>query len=704
MEQIELIVNKDSKKDQPIALSQYVSVRYRGSDKKSITLYHHNIPLKTIDLTDRVAKKLFVVELVEMGAKPGLVAKVLGMSRQTIHNYLQIKKHFGQEGLIISFSPGRSKNMRTLRESNREHIPLGNKARQLETMRKIEKEQQQKEEQQLSLPFGDQSGGIDADHQPFSEIHDWKLTRYAGVFTYLITLIHLNDWLRLIMAYFGTSYQVFMAFLLMVAKRIRSIEQVKNLRKHEAGLILGIGHLPTRQHIRIWLHEASRKEISKYVLKDFFGNQMKRGLVGLWLWFSDGHLLPYTGKKKVHLSYNTQRQMMVPGRTNMVTCDSSGRVVDFEIQEGKGDLRGYLLELGGKWKNETGECPVMVFDREGTGSEFFYKMNQKHIPFVTWEKNVDAMKLDAIEAGRFGEEFEMNERKYRVFEDEKEFRVEIGDGSEKFTLRRISVWNVTSNRRTRVLSNASIEKMDAKECAKAILSRWGSSENTFKHLGEKHPLNYQPGYELSESENQEIANPAIKKIKVLLKNKKKELDKLYRKQSKSDIQYNKDGSIRKNSVHERTSIQIEKLKVEQEKLKKQASELPERIDISKLEDYTCFEKISNESKNLFDFVTSSVWNARKQMTEWLNPFFNNTNEVVDLFYAITDCHGWVKSSPDQVIVRLEELEQPARRAAQIQLCRKLTDLSVQIPTGKRFVIEVGHAPKKMAHVQKNGIF
>jgi hypothetical protein len=39
MEQIELIVNKDSKKDQPIALSQYVSVRYRGSDKKSIGWY-----------------------------------------------------------------------------------------------------------------------------------------------------------------------------------------------------------------------------------------------------------------------------------------------------------------------------------------------------------------------------------------------------------------------------------------------------------------------------------------------------------------------------------------------------------------------------------------------------------------------------------------------------------------------------------------
>lgn len=58
--------------------------------------------------------------------------------------------------------------------------------------------------------------------------------------------------------------------------------------------------------------------------------------VVMWLWFTDGHLLPYTGKRKVHSGYNTQRRMMVPGRTNLVTSDGSGRIVDFEIQEGKG--------------------------------------------------------------------------------------------------------------------------------------------------------------------------------------------------------------------------------------------------------------------------------------------------------------------------------------------------------------------------------
>jgi hypothetical protein len=36
------------------------------------------------------------------------------------------------------------------------------------------------------------------------------------------------------------------------------------------------------------------------LLKDFFRYQLRAGLVGMWLWFTDGHLLPYTGQEKVH--------------------------------------------------------------------------------------------------------------------------------------------------------------------------------------------------------------------------------------------------------------------------------------------------------------------------------------------------------------------------------------------------------------------
>jgi len=87
-----------------------------------------------------------------------------------------------------------------------------------------------------------------------------------------------------------------------------------------------------------------------------------------------------------------------------------------------------------------------------------------------------------------------------------------------------------------------------------------------------------------------------------------------------------------------------------------------------------------------------LWNARKEMTDWLLNYYPNENEYVDLFYAITQCHGWIKSEADRVVVRLEPLQQPGRREAQEQFCRRLNALGAYIPIGKILQIEVGPPP------------
>ena len=68
------------------------------------------------------------------------------------------------------------------------------------------------------------------------------------------------------------------------------------------------------------------------------------------------------------------------------------------------------------------------------------------------------------------------------------------------------------------------------------------------------------------------------------------------------------------------------------------------------------------------------------------------NQVLNMFYAITNCHGWIKSDKDKVVVRLEPLQQHSRRSAQMQFCRKLTQLAVITPGGKALQIEVGNSP------------
>lgn len=698
LEQTVLFDNEMRRTPNRVALGGSLFLEIAGDVRPRAILYRHHARIKEVDLSDKVAKRVFIVEAVELGAMKSRLATAFDMSRMTIHNYLETKKHFGLEGLIQGYSSSESKSRRKQRAAHSEKRIPGSRAKQLAEIRK-EARQQQPAAKQLGLNYSfageDGAARVEEHEQPFVEKHDWEATRYAGVFAYLFPLIGRWKWLQLVMGHFGSGYKIFMVFLLMAARNIRSVEQLKNIRSREAGLVLGLGRLPCRPKIWEWFYGAAHRGISRTLLCDYFRGQLRAGLVGLWLWFTDGHLLPYTGKESVRFAYHTQRRMPAPGQTNMVTCDSSGRVVDFEIQEGKGDLRSHILAMGRKWAGEIGQHPVMVFDREGHGAPFFSALVRDGIPFVTWEKNADAAELAGVSSDRFLEEFEFNEKQYSVFEEEKSYRHTPEDASESphsFKLRRIYVWNKSSRRRVCGLAWDGDKGMSTADCARAILQRWGASENSFKHIQERHPFHYRPGFKFVESERQEIENPAIKEKQGLIQRIKTALGKLYKKLAQSRETLNKDGGVRRNSVREQLKSAIGKQEAELERAQEAKRHLPKRIDVSSLQDYRSFKRIDNEGKNLFDFVICSVWNARKQMVDWLQPYFNQENETVDLFYAITSCHGWIKSTEREVMVRLEPLQQAKRRLAQEQLCRKLTSLGVQTPTGKYLIIEVGESP------------
>ncbi len=548
----------------------------------------------------------------------------------------------------------------------------------------------------FSLGANDCSRQVAAEYQPFAQNHAWEATRYAGIFLYWISLISQWKWLHLVMGHFGKDWRIFAVFLLMGGRNIRSIEQVKHVRKREAGRVLGLGRLPSKTILWGWFYDAARHGLAHILLKDYFRYQIRCGLVCMCIWFTDGHLLPYTGKEKVHYSYNTQRRMPVPGRTSQVTCDAAGRIVDFVIEEGKGEMKEQILDVVERWLPELPARPISVFDREGYDSGFFSKLVNAEQPFVTWDKNVDKKRLNAIADERFTHQFRFNDKDYSVLEEKKTFcyNKDKEKPEHSFTLRHLIIWNRTSKRRTAGLAYDGPITISTEEATRAILSRWGASENTFKHIQNRHPLHYHPGFKLVESERQEIANPQIKEKSNLLARLGKKLDRLLRKLSKTPESKKKDGAPRRNSRRRRVENDIEQQETIIAQAREEKKALPERIDVSKLTDYRSFKRIDNEGKYLFDFVTTSVWNARKQMTEWLRECYTFENDLVDLFYAITHCHGWIRSTDGEVRVRLEPLQQSNRRSAQEYLCRKLTALGAQTPMGKLLVVEVGDSPLK----------
>ena len=700
----------EDKKAEPVGIGNGLSIKFLNESKTDLHFIRNGSIIKKVTLSDKVAKRLFVIEAVEQGAIKAQLAKALEMSRQSIHNYEEMKKHFGMEGLINGYSPQKSKSRRKQREDHRGKIYVGNKAGIVAQIRKKEREQARSKQQEFEFSFletGKQEH-LEPEQKPFAETHGWEKTRYAGVFIYIITLVSEWNWLKLITGYFGPSYRIMMTFLLMVAHNTRSIEQLKNVRSREAGVVMGIGRIGSRPTIWKSFYLAADKIISRELLIDFFRYQIRKGIVGCWQWFTDGHLLPYSGHEKIRSGYHTQRRMPFPGQTNLVTCDGSGRVVDFQIQEGKGDLRSHIVELSKKWGSEIPEKPIMVFDREGSGIGFFSELVLNNVPFVTWEKNAPKKELSLLDDSLFCDEFEFNGKQYSVFEGDKILTYKDKNAEHHghtFVLRRIYIWNKSSgkrvcgiawpdDRKVCVLNRPQVQ-MDTIDCAKAILSRWGASENTFKHQSTKHPMHYHPGFKMVESQNQIITNPEIKVMDGLIKKTKKALDKLYKKLAGTKQVLNKDGKPRDNSIREKIKKEIDERKAELNGLMNKKKQLPGKVDVSTLEDYRSFKKIDNEGKNLFDFVMASGWNARKQMVDWLRPFLNVENELVDLFYAISNCHGWIKSTNNEVIVRLEPLEQTKRRRAQEQLCRKLSGLCARTTSNKLLVIEVG-PPKKLS--------
>ena len=696
------LVSEQGDQGQKYALGNGFVLAFSDGEKRQCKLLHYDNPIKCVDLSDKVAKKLLVIEAVELGVIQSHLAEALEISRQTIHNYRETHKYFGMEGLIHSYNPADSKSLEVQRQLHGAERAQGNKAEQVAAIRAeqraAEKAQQESVQAALNFSFGahDRARKVAAEQQPFSQNHGWEATRYGGLFLYWIALIARWNWLHLIMGHFGEAWRIFAVFLLMGGRNIRSIEQLKHVRKREAGRVLGLGRLPSKTLLWEWFYEAARCGLARTLLKDYFRHQIRSGLIGMWIWFTDGHLLPYTGKEKVHYSYNTQRRMPVPGRTSQVTCDATGRIVDFVIEEGKGEMKPQILDVVEQWLPELPARPVAVFDREGYDSGFFSKLVKAEQPFVTWDKNVDKKSLEAIAEERFSIQFQFNGKCYRVLEEEKTFRyVENKDEPEHlFTLRHLIIWNLTSNRRTAGLAYHGAISLSTEEATRGILSRWGASENTFKHIQNRHPLHYHPGFKLVESERQEIANPQIKEKRHLLARLGKKLDRLLRKLSKTPESKKKDGTPRHNSRRQRLHNDIEQQQALIEQVRKEKQALPEKIDVSKLTDYRSFKQIDNEGKYLFDFVITAVWNVRKQMTEWLRECYEFENDLVDLFYAITDCHGWIQCTDGEVRVRLEPLQQAKRRSAQEYLCRKLTSFGAQTPMGKRLVVEVGESPMK----------
>jgi hypothetical protein len=145
--------------EQKYALGNGFVLELSAREKSQCKLLYYDKPIKIVDLSDKVAKKLLVIEAVDLGIVQARLADALEISRQTIHNYLQTHKYFGLEGLIHGYNPADSKSLEVQRKSHACEREQGNKSEQVAAIRaeqrEAEKEQQESVQASMNFSFGE---------------------------------------------------------------------------------------------------------------------------------------------------------------------------------------------------------------------------------------------------------------------------------------------------------------------------------------------------------------------------------------------------------------------------------------------------------------------------------------------------------------------------------------------------------------------
>lgn len=652
----------------------------KTSNKDIVHLFKNGNFVKEQILVPQIEKRLFVVDLVErQGAIKSKLAFFLGISRQSIDNWINTSRKHGSLGLINNTKDSWKKNPKRF---------TGNKARDLETQRK--EEQQALESNELTINF-DKETEVEEKHcgaanELYNEEFDYQENRYSGSMLYIAILISDFNYLKQLSSIIGNYLWIPLMFVMMHVNKILSVEQFKTAYKKEFGQIMGLKTLSYlgKIHENIW--ELTDLKRASKMTKNFFKIQILKGIVSVWRIFLDGHLVPYSGKEKIHKAHSTQRDLMMPGQTEFFGHDSVGNIVYFDIQEGKGDMIESLRELSSLIKPYNCDTPpLVVVDRELWGVEKFLSI--KKLRFVTWEKNCDKAKLAELDASLFTGNLELNDKNYIFFEQEKTYR---NLKKQSIKLRRIISRNTKTGETFAIVTNDSIET--TKTIADSMLNRWGCSENGFKHLGTRANMHYNPAWKIQEeSEHQQINNPEYIKLKKKLKKKKTELAKIQKELGKKEPKLKQNGTPRKSTVREEKIKKRSKLEKEIKEINQEVSECPERIDIRQTQG-KIFKTIDNEGKKWWNIAEMIFWNSRKKLSKLLFTFLPDNRDLLPVLDAITSSKGWIKSTKKTIIIRLEPLETPRFKDAQIQLCRYLNGQKIKLPNGKLLQYDVAINP------------
>ncbi len=481
-------------------------------------------------------------------------------------------------------------------------------------------------------------------------------TRYAGALMLYAALARLDLWnvFRQLGAdagparWFGWADTVAL-IIFCFALRFRSIEDLKNGRRRDLGVLIGKQEAPTVLSLRSKIKALAESIDPLSVSQELFRRYLALEPVWEGLYYVDGHFCPYYGNHPTPRGWNPKRRLAVPGHTDVYVHDVRGRALFFFSQPLNDSLARAIPAAVEQIRRAHGPAPfTLVFDRGGYSGEAFRFLEEQGIGFITYLSGRKARRLYSKKQFRSGWFFFEGQRHvYRLLEK----KTRVGKAG---AIRTIIFIGNEEGHQVPVLTNLAREAKAAK-VVHCLRLRW-RQENDFKYLSEHYAIDQIIQYGADqESEDRLIPNPRRKAVKDQIRDLSKQIEAL---EARLGRAINDNDETRRPTAR---GIKIAQSHLRREiagkrqaltRLENRLKRTPGQLSAAELGKTRSL--LREDRRLLVNTLKVAACNAEKDLARRFNRAYDQPKDALSVFRALLHLPGSVTlKGPDRLEVRLQ---------------------------------------------------
>ena len=466
--------------------------------------------------------------------------------------------------------------------------------------------------------------------------------------------------------------------------RFESMENFKTAYPEEMGQLLGRISSPSIYTLRRFLHKVKDLSKSEKLIDEFAKEYLKKGIAKWGVLYIDGKFLPYYGIYSIKMGWHGVRKIPMKGSYNFIAIDERFNPLLFLIRSSSEDLLQKIPEIIVKAKKLAKEIGIseedvnsliVIFDREGYSAELFRTLDGKNkengkfkVRFITWGKYADKWVHEIADE-------KLDKTVTVTYEIQKSEEVKYFDTERNMKkYGKIRAIVIESKRgRTAIYTND--KEIEAEIVIQLICRRWGE-ENLIKELIIKHLIEYSPGYETEDLDEQPLVdNPKIEELKQQRSALKSEVSQIRSKFGYEVLEeMNKGRTWRKiKKKHLMVIGDIESLNARITLLNLEIDKHPEKLRFDKAHGKKLVE-FNYERKRFLDAIKVFTYNMEKQMCKHLLNYYEVKKEIYPALSMIVKRGGFIKLEGRKLKVQLRRFKNPEIDYAARRLCKDLNKM------------------------------